>query len=91
MRPLSENELCEISGMGISYGGQADGFQPNVSAGDNGMGLFKDDLSNNIAGGMIAGSPGGVWGMALGAFGGMVAGGAFNGIGSSTGSSSSSA
>ncbi|MBC3381797.1 hypothetical protein H8I69_22045 [Serratia fonticola] len=53
MRALTIEQLNVVSG-GLNpepgYGAQANGFQPNISAGDNGMGLGKDPLSNTIGG-----------------------------------------
>ena len=94
MRPINKEILNIIRGGNNTYtdpgyGAQANGMQPNVSAGQNGMGLLQDGLSNSVAGGMVAGMAGGPIGMVVGVTGGMIAGGAFNGIGSSTSSANS--
>lgn len=90
MRALTIEQLNVVSGglnPELGYGAQANGFQPNISAGDNGMGLGKDPLSNTIGGALIAGAgsllgPMGTIGGAV--LGGMLGGGAFNGSASSS-------
>lgn len=53
MRLLTLKRLKIVSGgnlsPGITSGAQVNGFQPKISAGDNGMGLFKYPISNSVA------------------------------------------
>ncbi len=95
MKPLTKEQLKIIFGALNSdpgYGAQANGFQPNVSAGASGMGLGQDSLSNSVGGGLLAGvgsllGPMGTIGGA--ALGGMLAGGAFNSSNNATSSANS--
>ncbi|MBX9477117.1 hypothetical protein J8Z83_20955 [Yersinia enterocolitica] len=62
-------------GASTNYGGQANGFVSNTAA--VGRGLGQGNCSNGVAGGMIAGVRSGPQGVAIGAFGGAIAGGCF--------------